>query len=96
VNCFYQPTLQVHTTVASLFSRVTLKDGALSFKEGPQNSEADISLFCAYYLILYVLNAINDHFKMGLQNELEERFRDFQLIWGAKEEQLPTCKTDAP
>lgn len=87
LHCFYQPTLQVHTTVASLSSRVKIKDGdALTFKEGPQNSEADISLYCAHNLILRVLIAINDHFKMGLQTELEERFRDFQHIWGVKED----------
>jgi hypothetical protein len=97
VPCFFHPTLQVHTTVVSLCSRLKLKDDdKLTFIDGPQHKEADFSLNCAHNLILSVLDAVNDYFKMGLQEEIEERFRDFKLIWGPEEEQLFTNKTDSP
>lgn len=89
VPCFFHPTLQVHTTVASLCSRLKLRDdGGLSFIDGPQHEIADFSLQCTHHLILYIIDAVNDYFKMGLQEEIEDRFRDFQLIWGVKEEQI--------
>lgn len=80
--CFFHPTMQVHTTVPSLCSRLKLKDGGgLTFIDGPQHKEADFSLKGAHSLILCILDAVNDYFKMGLEEEIEERFRDSQLIW---------------
>jgi hypothetical protein len=87
VPCFFHPTLQVHTTVASLCSRVKLKgDDGLTFIDGPQHNEADFSLNGAHSLILCALIGVNDYFKMGLKEEIEERFGDFKLIWGVKED----------
>lgn len=89
VPCFFHPTLQTHTTVASLCSRLKLRDDSgLTFIDGPQHKEADFSITGAHNLILCVLDAVNGYFKMGLQEEIEDRFRDFQLIWGVREEQI--------
>jgi hypothetical protein len=82
VPCFYQPTLQVHTTVASLVSRVKMKnDDSLTFIDGSQHNEADFSLNSAHSLMICTLLAINEIFKLGLEEEIEERYRDFLLVW---------------
>jgi hypothetical protein len=80
--CFFEPTLQVHSTVASLCSRLKSRpDGGFTFISQAQHDKADFSLQCAHNLILIVLDAVNEYFKMGLKEEIEERFRDFQFIW---------------
>lgn len=82
LQCYYEPTLQTHSTVSSLVYRLKLRDdGGLSFDEGAQHDKADLALIGAHNLILYVLKIVNEYFKMGLENEIEERFADFLLVW---------------
>jgi hypothetical protein len=91
--CFYDPTLQIHSTGVSLCSRLKPRaDGGLTFIDGPQHKKADSSLNCAHTLILCVLDAVNDYFKMGLQEEIKKRIEDFKLIWVGMEKQLSTNK----
>jgi hypothetical protein len=85
VPCFFDPTLQVHSTVFSLCSRLKPRaNNGLTFIDGSQHKKADFSANCAHNLILCILDTVNDYFKMGLQEEIQERFIDFQLIWGVK------------
>lgn len=89
VPCFFHPTMQVHTTVPSLCSRLKLKeDGVLTFIDGSQHKEADNSLKSAHLLILMIVDIVNDYFKMGLKEEVDNLFKDFELIWRVKEEQV--------
>ena len=83
LQCYYEPTLQAHTTVSSLIARMKVsEDGQVSFDEGAQRKEADKVLIAAHNVMLYILKAENDHFNMGLQDEIEKRFAEFMFIWG--------------
>lgn len=82
LQCYYDPTLQAHTTVSSLIARLRLGDnGQVSFDEGAQHEKADLALVSAHNVILYVLDTENRYFKMGLESEIQDRFEDFMNIW---------------
>ena len=57
------------------------EDGEISFDEGAQIDSAEGVLNAAHNLILYVLQIENDHFVMGLDEEIQHRLEDFMLIW---------------
>lgn len=85
LQCYYEPTLQAHATVSSLIIRMKVREnGQISFDEGAQREKADLVLIAAHNLMLYILQAENDHFSMGFDNEIQERFADFILIWERK------------
>ena len=82
LQCYYDPTLQAHTTFSSLASRLKVKaNGQVSFDEGAQHDKAGMALTGAHQLILYVLDIENGYFKMGLEDEIQERFADFMYVW---------------
>lgn len=82
LQCYYDPTLQAHTTFSALVSRLKVKeDGQVSFDEGAQHDKADLALIAAHQVILYVVDTENTYFKMGLENEIQERFADFMCVW---------------
>ena len=83
--CYYNPTLQAHSTASALFSRMKLgKDNQMSFDDSAQHSFADSALMGAHHIILYVLDREDDYFKMGLQINIQRCFEDFKLAWGQK------------
>lgn len=85
LQCYYEPTLQAHATVSSLITRMKVREnGQISFDEDAQREKADLVLIAAHNLMLYILQAENDHFSMGFDNEIQERFADFILIWERK------------
>jgi len=85
LQCYYEPTLQAHATVSSLIARMKVREnGQISFDEGAQREKADLVLIAAHNLMLYILQAENDHFSLGLNDEIQERFADFMLIWERK------------
>ncbi len=82
LQCFYDPTLQVHTTFSSIAARFRLGgDGQVTFDQDAQRKNADSTLICSHQLILYVLDTENGYFKMGLEDEIQERFADFLYAW---------------
>lgn len=86
LQCYYDPTLQAHTTVSSLASRLKLKEnGHVTFDEGAQHEKADVALIGSHQVILYVLDTENRYFKMGLENQIQERFADFIYMWEAED-----------
>lgn len=82
LKCYYEPTLEAHTTLSSLASRLRIKaDGQSSFDGGAQHDKADSAMMGAHKLILYVIDVENSYFKMGLDNEIQERFGDYCYVW---------------
>ena len=82
-DAFYKPTLQVHTTVASLMARLEIAaDGKMTFKSGAQRTEARHAVVLAHNLLLRVLDSQNKHFALGLDGELEKNVQDFQKAYG--------------
>jgi hypothetical protein len=85
-ECYYEPTLQAHSTVSSLMARMTIKeDGQFLFEEGAQHRWAELALIGAHNVLIRVLDLENNHFKMGLENEIKEFAKDFMLIWDKKD-----------
>lgn len=82
LKCYYEPTLQAHATATSLISRLKVREnGQISFDEGAQREKADSVLIGAHHLMLYILQVENDHFGMGLYDELQDCLADFMQIW---------------
>ena len=84
-DAFYNPTLQVHTTVASLMARLEITaDGKMTFKSGAQRVEARHAVVLAHNLLLRVLDSQNKHFALGLDSDLEKNIQDFQKAYGSE------------
>ena len=60
---------------------VEIRKSEVSFDEGAQHDKADLALIAAHQVILYVVDTENTYFKMGLENEIQERFADFMCVW---------------
>ena len=71
-DAFYKPTLQVHTTAASLMARLEItSDGKMTFKSGAQRVEARHAVVLAHSLLLRVLDLQNQYFALGLEDDLQ-------------------------
>ena len=82
VQCYYEPTLQAHSTVSSLITRMKfVKKGHISFDEGPQRDKATIALSAAHRLTLYVIDIQNSYFRLRLNTLLKECESDFCDVW---------------
>ena len=79
---YYRPTLLSHSTLTSLTSRLFKEeDGSFAFDVDGQRSHITEALINAHGLLLSVLELQNKHFKLGLDEELRERFREFKETW---------------
>jgi hypothetical protein len=87
LDAFYKPTLEIHTTAASVMGRLELAHrGVLSFASGPTRQQAAHAMIMAHNLLLRVLDSQNRHFKLGLDEALKGNLEDFQKAYGPKEE----------
>jgi hypothetical protein len=81
--CYFQPTLQAHSTVSSLLARLSEEEGGgITFNEGTQHDKADEALIGAHNVMLSVLDTQNSYFKLGLEEEVQQRRADFMDVWG--------------
>ena len=95
LQCCYDPTLQAHATVCSLTARMKLRDnGQVTFDDGAQRQKADLALNSAHKIILHLLGVVNEYFKMGLENEIQERLADFMDIWEEGPNLQADCQED--
>ena len=86
LDAFYKPTLEIHTTAASVFGRLELNENAImSFASGPTRIQARHAIVMAHNLLLRVLDSQNTHFKLGLDETLQANAADFQRAYAAGE-----------
>jgi hypothetical protein len=86
LDAFYKPTLEIHTTAASVFGRLELNEKAImSFASGPTRIQARHAIVMAHNLLLRVLDSQNSHFKLGLDETLQANVADFQEAHAAEE-----------
>jgi len=86
-DAFYQPTLQTHTTVASVLTRLKQKaDGSIGFDEGPQREHAKNAVILAHNILLRIVDTQNKHFKLGLDTEIEQRAKEFLEAYAHRED----------
>lgn len=85
--CYYRPTLQSHTTVSALVERLVMRDDndSITFHEGAQRKAAREAVLLAHHVTLLVVATQNQHFSLGLDNEIEERIADFKEAWAPSE-----------
>lgn len=81
-ECYYEPTLQAHSTVSSLFARLSIDDnGLLIFNGCAQHDWTDLTLIAAHNVILQVIETVNNHFKLNMEKQVQERIQDFKIVW---------------
>ncbi len=78
---FFWPTLQLHTTLAAMKSRLLDVGGTLSFREGPQREEADYSLRGSHTLLISLLEDQIRFFGLDLTAEMAVVTEDFRQCW---------------
>lgn len=80
--CYLWPTLHSHTTFYSLSHQFgdVVKAGLKNADE-PQAADLVVALSFGYGVMLQVATAQNHHFKIGVDSDLERRFRDYDEAW---------------
>jgi hypothetical protein len=87
--CYYRPTLQAHSTVVSLLSRMSMKeDGSFNISSYPPVDTAVEALQWAHVLMLKIIEVENNYFKMNLEDEIQARFNDYNEIWNIESNPL--------
>jgi hypothetical protein len=88
-TCFHYPTMHSHSTQVGLLSRLELRSGSPIFKTGEQQSNVDWALSGAHAVLVQVADTHNDHFALGLDEELKRCSEDYVEIWKRKPTQSP-------
>ena len=79
---YYLPTLVTHSTLASLISRLVQDDdGTLAYAVEGQRNQITEALLSAHTLLLNVLDLQDKHFKLGLNDEISQRFDEYNECW---------------
>jgi hypothetical protein len=79
---YFYPTLQTHATLSSLSARIKIRsDGGATFDCEVQREWADNALNAAHNLQISNLLIQNSYFNLHLDQEIEERKKDFMEIW---------------
>lgn len=80
---YYLPTLLSHSTVSSLVSRMVQddEDGTLAFAVDGQRNRVTEALLSVHTLLINVFDLQNKHFTLGLDDEINHRFDEFQECW---------------
>ena len=86
MDCYFFPMLQLHTTPQSIMPQIQTVNGKLTFDIEFGKQLIDGALSAAHQLIVQILFTQNDHFKLGLDEELIQRFQDFTDSWPEREQ----------
>lgn len=82
--CFLVPTSYIHPTALGLQLRSGTIDGGLVYRDLSE-SEAHTAVLRGHGVVLRMLKLQNAYFKLGLDDELAERWRMFPVIWSGAE-----------
>jgi len=75
------PLLQAHPTASSILDRLKDESGTITFDVEPSAGTVAWSLVSAHNLVIQVAGEQNNYFKLGLDDEIRERVKDFQACW---------------
>ncbi|MFY9619460.1 MAG: DUF5677 domain-containing protein [Pyrinomonadaceae bacterium] len=83
-TCYFLPSQQIHSTIGAVYSRLKVHEqlDATYFSTEPQRDEAIRVARNSHLLMLSVLQRQDEHFALGMENELMERAKDFDSAWG--------------
>ena len=81
-DCYFLPTLQAHTTMPGILSRLKpIEEKGLSFSSKAQGDEVKNVIIRSHVIMLNILDSQNEHFSLQLYDELWERAKDFDEAW---------------
>lgn len=82
-EAYFQPTLQIHATMPSIFARMHIdpETDRLYITDKKQIDTARSTLRLAHLIILSVLYTQEKHFKLGLESDLIELMKDADECW---------------
>ncbi|MEP6719724.1 MAG: hypothetical protein ABJB21_11295 [bacterium] len=84
-QCYFLPTMQTHTTMGAIFSRLKpLGEADTYFFAGPQREEATKIVSYAHFIMLNVLHSQDKHFGLDMENDLMERAKELDEAWPNK------------
>jgi hypothetical protein len=79
---YFRPTLELHATRQSIFSRLEVtQEGLLRFKSEAQRKEAEEAMRAAHHLALASLEIQNRYFRLNAGDEVDARHADFLEAW---------------
>lgn len=79
---YYRPTLELHATRQSIFSRLKVAaDESLQFNSEAQRVEAEEAMRAAHHLALATLEIQNRYFNLGATDEVDARHAEFLEAW---------------
>lgn len=78
---YLMPMLQLHTTAMSVMEQIKTVDGKLTIDFEKSMKLAEDALFGAHRLIVEVLTTQNNHFSLGLDEDLTMRLQEFVDSW---------------
>jgi len=85
---YFRPLLMAHSTFKSVEARVVFKDDdSFSFESAGQRNHIKEALIGGHSLLLHVFDLQNDHFKLGLDDEIEKCEKDYLECWAPNEAQ---------
>lgn len=80
--CYFLPLLMSHSTFKSVEARVVFKEGgSFSFESDGQRNEVKKALVFGHHLLLHVFDLQNDHFKLGLDEDIKKSEKDYLECW---------------
>lgn len=85
VHGYYIPLRHAHPTYRGMMERLEHNDDRMWFNREQQPKEADNTLMAAHNCLLVALEVQKERFNIpGLENTLQNCFRDWALIWSPK------------
>ena len=85
---YFLPLLMSHSTFKSVEARVEFrKDGSFSFESEGQRNAVKKALVFSHHLLLHVFDLQNDHFKLGLDDDIKKCEKDYLECWNVNEPQ---------
>ena len=82
--CYFVPTMHTHPTFYSFKEWVEFSEHGMEWKPDAERRAVSHAMPAAHWVMLHVLISHNEYFKLGLNDELEERGKDFEASWSLR------------
>ena len=79
--CYVRPLLQAHPSASSILDRLKDEGGTITFSMESNTEIVNWPLISAHNLVIQVMGEQDEYFKLGLDDEIQERVKDFHACW---------------
>ena len=82
-DAYLEPTMQSHATMPAVLGRMKVNptSGKREITDESQRDIAGQVVRLTHAIILLILQTQNEHFKLGLEKELDKRAEEFESVW---------------